>query len=226
LEIEFPAREPIWTQFSFTIPCYFVLEVDEYTISLPKDGYKYLENVITVSQYIYLRMDGCIHGRRIAIILTATVLLLISTTRPRLAVASLYRLGYSHGCDDGRLGFHKYLNTPGNGIDFHTPEFMQGYDKGYKACFSPNGTGNDNKIHSQSDTGGTFVSCNKSQQNIEYCNGYRAGAVDSDVNDDPDENISPSKVTCQGGTSGSEYCHGYQQGYADEDHAMFSPSPK
>ena len=195
-----------------------------YTISLAKDGYKYLENVITVSQYIYLRMDGCssIHGRRIAIILTAMVLLLILTTTPRLAVASLYSSGYSH-C---RLGFHKYLNTPGNGIDFHTPEFMLGYDKGYKACFSPNGTGDDNKIHSQSDTGGTFVSCDKSQHNIEYCNGYRAGAVDSDVNDDPDENISPSKVTCQGGTSGSEYCHGYQQGYADEDHAMFSPSPK
>jgi hypothetical protein len=78
---------------------------------------------------------------------------------------------------------------------------MQGYDKGYKACFSSNGTGDDNKIHSQSDTGGTFVPCNKSQHSIEYCNGYRAGAVDSDVNDDPDGNISPSKVTCQGGTS-------------------------
>jgi hypothetical protein len=47
--------------------------------------------------------------------------------------------------------------------------------------------------------------------------------VDSDINDDPDENITASKVTCQGGTSGSEYCKGYQQGYADEDHAMFSP---
>ena len=153
-----------WTQFSFTISCYFVLEVDELHNIFSKGGYKYLENVRTVSQYIYLRMDGCssIRGRRIAIILTAMVLLLILTTTPRLAVASLYSSGYSHGSDDGRLGFHKYLNTPGNGIDFHTPEFMQGYDKGYKSCFSPNGTGDDNKIHSQSDTGGTFVSCNKS----------------------------------------------------------------
>ena len=35
-------------------------------------------------------MDGCsnIHGRRIAIILTAMVLLLVLTTTPRLAVAS------------------------------------------------------------------------------------------------------------------------------------------
>ena len=103
---------------------------------------------------------------------------------------------------------------------------MQGYDKGYKACFSPNGTGSssgNNKAYSQSDTGGTFVSCNKSQHSLEYCNGYRAGAVESDINDDPDENITPSKVTCQSGTPRSEYCRGYQQGYAVEDHAMFSP---
>jgi hypothetical protein len=68
-----------------------------------------------------------------------------------------------------------------------------------------------------------FVSCNRSEHTTEYCNGYRAGAVESDINDDPDENITPSKVTCQDGTPGSEYCQGYQQGYADEDHAMFSP---
>ena len=179
-----------------------------------------------MSQYILFSMDGCLgtycfYGRNIAVILTVMVLLSVLT--PTVASASPYSSGYLHGCGDGKLGFHKYLHTPGNGIDYQTLEFMQGYDKGYKACFSPNGTGDDNRIHSQSDTGGTFVSCSRSEHSIEYCNGYRAGAVDSDVNDDPDENITPSKVTCQGGTSGSEYCHGYQQGYADEDHAMFSP---
>jgi hypothetical protein len=184
------------------------------------------KNVITVNHILCVSMDGrsythCFYGRKSAIILTAMVLLVVLT--PRVASASPYSSGYSHGCDDGKLGFHKYLNTPGYGIDYHTPEFMQGYDKGYKGCFSPNGTDDGNRIHSQTDTGGTFVSCNKSQHSIEYCNGYRAGAVDSDVNEDPDENITPSKVTCQGGTPSSEYCHGYQQGYADEDHAMFSP---
>ena len=150
------------------------------------------------------------------------MLLFVLTTSPRLVDASPYSAGYSHGCDDGKLGFHKYLNTPGNGIDYQTLDFMQGYDKGYKTCFSPNGT--ENKVSStQLDTGGTFVSCNRSEHTMEYCNGYRAGAVESDINDDPDENITASKVTCQGGTSGSEYCKGYQQGYADEDHAMFSP---
>jgi hypothetical protein len=167
----------------------------------------------------------CFYGRKFAIISTVMVLLLVLPTTPRLVDASPYSSGYSHGCDDGKLGFHKYLNTPGNGIDYQTLDFMQGYDKGYKACFSPNGTGGTgNKASStQLHTGGTFVSCNNSQDTTEYCNGYRAGAVDSDINDDPDENIPAFKVRCQGDSPGSEYCQGYQKGYADEDHAMFSP---
>jgi hypothetical protein len=165
----------------------------------------------------------------LAILTAATLAAILTSTQA--ALASPYSAGYSHGCDDGKLGFHKYLNTPGKGIDEHTPEFMQGYDNGYNACFSPNGSdtsssSSSSKTHSQSsntDTGGTFVSCNKAEHTKEYCNGYRAGAVQSDVDDDPDENITPSKVTCKGGSTGSEYCAGYQQGYADEDHAMFSP---
>jgi hypothetical protein len=168
-----------------------------------------------------------LHSRKFLII-SAMLLLLTLITAPELAAATPSTAGYLHGCDDGKVGFHKYLNTPGKGIDEHTTEFMQGYDNGYKACFSPNGSdsGSTSKTHSQSsdsDTGGTLVSCNKAAHTTEYCNGYRAGAVQSDVNDNPDENITPSKVTCEGGTPGSEYCAGYQQGYADEDHAMFSP---
>jgi hypothetical protein len=54
----------------------------------------------------------CFYGRRSAIIWTVLVLLLVLTITPRLADASPYNAGYSHGCDDGKLGFHKYLNTP------------------------------------------------------------------------------------------------------------------
>ena len=167
--------------------------------------------------------------RKSIIIISAMLpLLLISTATSQLAAATPYSDGYSHGCDDGKVGFHKYLNTPGKGIDFHTTEFMQGYDSGYKACFSPSGTESTNETESQSsspdsDTGNTIISCNKSQHTGEYCNGYRAGAVQADVDDDPDENITASKVLCQGGSLSSQYCRGYQQGYADEDHAMFSP---
>lgn len=153
------------------------------------------------------------------------LLLLIATFQ--LAAATPYGDGYSYGCNDGKVGYHKYLNTVGKGIDFHTTDFMRGYDAGYKTCFSPNGSDgvNRSRIHSQSsdsDIGGTILSCNKSEHTIEFCNGYRAAAVQADVDDDPDKNITPSKVKCQGGSPGSEYCRGYQQGYADEDHAMLS----
>jgi hypothetical protein len=166
----------------------------------------------------------------IIIVSTMLPLLLLLIVTSQLAAATPYSDGYSHGCDDGKVGFHKYLNTPGKGIDFHTTEFMQGYDTGYKACFSPSGSdgASTSEIHSQSssnsDTGNTLISCNKSEHTVEYCNGYRAAAVQADVDDDPDENITASKVTCRGDSPGSEYCRGYQQGYADEDHAMFSPA--
>jgi hypothetical protein len=173
------------------------------------------------------------HARKSVIIVSSMLpLFLVLIATSQLAVATPYSAGHSHGCDDGKVGFHKYLNTPGKGIDNHTPEFMQGYDAGYKACFSPNGsssssnsikTQSESSSSSNSDTGGTLVSCNKSEHTVEYCNGYRAGAVQADVDDDPNENITPSQVTCEGGSPSSEYCRGYQQGYADEDLAMFSP---
>lgn len=159
-----------------------------------------------------------------ALLLLLLLLLLAPITSPELgaAAATRYNAGYSHGCDDGKLGFHKYLAI--TGLDNVTPVFMQEYDKGYKACFSPNGIAN---AESSTDTGGALVSCDRAKHSTEYCNGYRAGAVQSDVNDDPHENINPSQVTCngstEGGNPGSEYCRGYQQGYANEDLAMLSP---
>lgn len=157
----------------------------------------------------------------VSIMLPLLLLLLVLIATSQSAAATPYSDGYSHGCDDGKVGYHKYLDTPGKEIDFHSTKFMQGYDTGYKACFSPNGTGGSgNKASSaQSDTGDTLVSCNKTEHTVEYCDGYHAGAVQSDVDDDPDDNTMPSKVICQGGSPGSEYCRGYQQGYADEDHA-------
>jgi hypothetical protein len=161
---------------------------------------------------------GFIHRKPIVIIVSTMLpllpLLLVLIATSQLAAAAPYSDGYSHGCDDGKVGYHKYLDTSGKEIDFHTPEFMQGYDTGYKACFSPTGS-----ARTSEGTGDTLVSCNKTEHTVEYCNGYHAGAVQSDVDDDPDDNTTPSKVICQGGSPSSEYCRGYQIGYADEDHA-------
>jgi hypothetical protein len=167
---------------------------------------------------------GFIPRKPIVIIIVSAMLplqLLVLIATSQLAAATPYSDGYSHGCDDGKVGYHKYLDTPGKEIDFHTTKFIQGYDAGYKACFSPNGTGGSgNKAYSaQLETRDTLVSCNKTEHTVEYCSGYHAGAVQSDVDDDPDDNTMPSKVICQDGSPGSEYCSGYQQGYADEDHA-------
>jgi hypothetical protein len=160
---------------------------------------------------------GFIPRKPIVIIIVSAMLplqLLVLIATSQLAAATPYSDGYSHGCDDGKVGYHKYLDTPGKEIDFHSTKFMQGYDAGYKACFGTGGS-----TRTSEGTGDTLVSCNKTEHTVEYCNGYHAGAVQSDVDDDPDDNTMPSKVICQGGSPGSEYCHGYQQGYADEDHA-------
>jgi hypothetical protein len=161
---------------------------------------------------------GFIHRKPIVIIVSTMLpllpLLLVLIATSQSVAATPYSDGYSHGCDDGKVGYHKYLDTPGKEIDFHSTKFMQGYDTGYKACFSTGGS-----ARTSEDTGDTLVSCNKTEHTVEYCNGYHAGAVQSDVDDDPDDNTTPSKVICQGGSPGSEYCRGYQLGYADEDHA-------
>ena len=44
--------------------------------------------------------------------------------------------GSAHAVDDCKAGFHKYLNTPGNGPQFHTREFMEGYWATWEECHS------------------------------------------------------------------------------------------
>jgi hypothetical protein len=115
--------------------------------------------------------------------------------------------GYNKGCTDAKLPPHaRYLSQDGTGPAFHTGKFMRGYYDGFNAC----------SLDSDS------VSCNKASHSNEYCKGYNAGARQSSIDDDPDEDITPSQVRCKGGSPGSEFCAGYRQGYADNDLAMFS----
>ena len=44
--------------------------------------------------------------------------------------------GSAHAVDDCNAGFHKYLNTPGNGPQFHTRDFMEGYWATWEECHS------------------------------------------------------------------------------------------
>jgi hypothetical protein len=55
----------------------------------------------------------------------------------------------------------------------------------------------------------------------DYRAGYEAGVRQSNIDDDPKPDITPSQVTCKGGEPGSDWCRGYQQGYSDNDRAMY-----
>ena len=110
---------------------------------------------------------GFIPRKPIVIIVSTMLpllLLLVLIATSQLAAATPYSDGYSHGCDDGKVGYHKYLDTPGKEIDFHTTEFMQGYDTGYGTCFTPSGSDGASTSESSldSDTGNTLTSCDKS----------------------------------------------------------------
>jgi hypothetical protein len=46
-----------------------------------------------------------------------------------------YQAGYDHGCSDAKLTFSaRYINQPGKGPQYHTQEFISGYNAGFSAC--------------------------------------------------------------------------------------------
>jgi hypothetical protein len=59
---------------------------------------------------------------------------------------SPFESGYNHGCDDARISnpADRYINQPGKGPNFHTPDFMRGYNAGYYGCSGSGGAGGGN----------------------------------------------------------------------------------
>ncbi|CAN5722079.1 hypothetical protein BH23THE1_BH23THE1_08470 [soil metagenome] len=53
-----------------------------------------------------------------------------------------YRSGYNHGCSDAKISdpSKRYINQPGKGPDYHTTEFMRGYNDGFDSCLVDNGS--------------------------------------------------------------------------------------
>ena len=47
-----------------------------------------------------------------------------------------YKSGYNHGCSDAKLSNpdNRYINQPGKGANYHTSEFMRGYNDGFEKC--------------------------------------------------------------------------------------------
>lgn len=62
-----------------------------------------------------------------------------------------YNSGYAHGCSDAKISDppNRYINQPERGHNFHSSDFMLGYDNGFEVCTNAN-----NKV--PSNTQGSF----------------------------------------------------------------------
>jgi hypothetical protein len=90
---------------------------------------------------------------RIPILVTAIAVyfLMVLSGPAGYATTGAYESGYNHGCDDAGIAdpSDRYINQPQKGPDFHTNEFMAGYNEGLVEC---SGNGNLDGIH-RNDTG-------------------------------------------------------------------------
>jgi hypothetical protein len=120
---------------------------------------------------------------------------------------SPYDSGYNHGCSDAHGG--NYINEPGHGPAFHTPDFMRGYNDGKTACTeNVSSSGSSGRLPNSPFTGFPCVGGSGKR----YCTGYHEGAVSAD-NDYAKGNLGfhgcPASHT-------AEYCSGFERGYNDE----------
>ena len=77
------------------------------------------------------------------IIFTLTILSPLSSIQ--VYAPSPYDSGYDHGCDDAEISnpSDRYTNQPEKGPGFHTDEFNNGYDAGFRECSSSGISSND-----------------------------------------------------------------------------------
>lgn len=62
-----------------------------------------------------------------------------NSTDENQTTSKAYDSGYDHGCDDAKISDpgDRYINHPGKGPDYHTSEFMDGYNDGFADCIKP-----------------------------------------------------------------------------------------
>jgi len=62
------------------------------------------------------------------------------TDDPNGSNTPAYNSGYSHGCSDAKISdsSKRYINQPGKGPNYHTQEFMNGYNDGFEICHNGN----------------------------------------------------------------------------------------
>jgi hypothetical protein len=56
-------------------------------------------------------------------------------TQNVMAKETPFQDGYGHGCADSKLTLsERYIDQPSKGPQFHTQEFMTGYNTGFNTC--------------------------------------------------------------------------------------------
>ena len=123
-----------------------------------------------------------------------------------LGSKSPYESGHDHGCDDADISdvSDRYINQPEKGANFHTNEFMRGYNNGYDNCSgsgSGTGAGSGANNDDSNNEGRSFVGS--------YADGYEVGKPEG-LDDWNSRNQHDSK--CPPNDS-LLWCGGYKVGY-------------
>lgn len=111
------------------------------------------------------------------IIFTLTVLSPLSSVQ--VHAQSPYDSGYDHGCDDAEISnpSDRYTNQPEKGPSFHTDEFNNGYDAGFRECSSSgtsnNDDSNDDNIESSNNDGENSNDVNQFPSSSDSQSGYQ-----------------------------------------------------
>jgi hypothetical protein len=145
------------------------------------------------------------------ILITITTIAAVSFIIPHaMAKGTPFQAGYDHGCSDAKLTFSKrYINQLGKGPNFHTIEFMKGYNAGLEACNKPS------PIHSsifyKQGYAKGILDAKSYQKTFTASNAMRPEDVDCDSDIDPQ-------------TTNADYCSGYQHGFADANNNNAPPT--
>ena len=127
-----------------------------------------------------------------------------------------FQAGYDHGCNDAKVTFSvRYINQPGKGSNFHTQEFMSGYNRGFSTCGG--------KASAVASNVASSSSSNITLSPL-YKQGYQKGVADAKLVT-PTARLTTDNVDCESpsNTSGQDsiqYCRGYEDGFVAENNVL------
>jgi hypothetical protein len=150
------------------------------------------------------------------VIITAALIIIsaasLGTIHNAMAKGTPWQAGYDHGCSDAQLPFSaRYINQPGKGPQFHTQEFMSGYNAAFSGCSSESSP-------VASNVGDNSGSSSSSQFKQGFANGVsdaQKDAKDNKLGSGPVVGVDcDSEIDSRFGNQ--DYCDVYTKGYMGE----------